>query len=53
MTAPMHYVEPPDCPEGKTLAAWRAERRCDAPPRGLRARLRALRGRRRAGARHD
>jgi hypothetical protein len=52
MTAPMHYVDPPDCPEGMTLRAWREER-CKRPARrGLIARVRdARRARRREHAR--
>ena len=47
MTRPMHYVDPPDCPEGMTLAAWRASKREAAHrPRGVLGKLRAARRRR-------
>jgi hypothetical protein len=40
MAPPHHYVDPPDCPEGMTLAAWRAERAPQRTRRGLLVRLR-------------
>lgn len=52
MTTPMHYVDPPDCPEGMTLRAWREERCKPRARRGLFARMReARRARRREPAR--
>jgi hypothetical protein len=47
MTAPMHYVDPPDCPEGMTLRAWRAGRAKPPARRGLIARVRQARRARR------
>jgi hypothetical protein len=36
MTCPMNYVDPPDVPEGMTLAEYRRDRtRTAAPPRAL------------------
>ena len=46
MTSPMNYVDQPDCPEGMTLAAWRASKREAARPRGVLAKLKARRRRR-------
>lgn len=51
MALPLSYAEPPDVPEGMTLAEYRRSRR---PPARRRSRPRrmvaALRGRRRRGA---
>jgi len=46
MTTPMNYVDPPDVPEGMTLAEYRRDRTPLAQPRALK------RLRRRARARH-
>ena len=47
MTSPMNYVDQPDCPEGMTLAAWRASKHEAARrPRGVLAKLKARRSRR-------
>jgi hypothetical protein len=35
MTCPMNYVDPPDVPEGMTLAEYRRDRIQLAPPRAL------------------
>jgi hypothetical protein len=35
MTCPMNYVDPPDVPEGMTLAEYRRERAQPAPPKTL------------------
>jgi hypothetical protein len=51
MVAPMIYCDPPDVPEGMTLAEYRAQRRCgDDVAKGRVARLRS-RARARAVAR--
>jgi hypothetical protein len=42
----MDYVEPPDCPAGMTLRAWRAEHRPEPARRAFRGRLRLPRLRR-------
>ena len=53
MTTPMNYVEPPDVPEGMTLAEYRRERSREVEPRWrsrLRRRARARSAARRARA---
>jgi hypothetical protein len=52
MTTPMNYVDPPDVPEGMTLAEYRRRTREGEPPkrRGLRRRARARSAARRAAA---
>jgi hypothetical protein len=35
MTCPMNYVDPPDVPEGMTLAEYRRERTEPTPPKTL------------------